>query len=107
VIRTFDFVSALRRMSVVVKRLKSTSMEVYAKGAPEVMADICERDSCVFLNSFGDDISFTDEVTSSTRLRGHALVLYEAWVPSNRYRGQEHRRTDVAKSSAAQKARLP
>ncbi|KAL4080351.1 hypothetical protein V8B97DRAFT_2020959 [Scleroderma yunnanense] len=45
VIRTFEFVSSLRRMSVVVKRLKSSSMEVYAKGAPEVMAEICERSS--------------------------------------------------------------
>ena len=56
-IRTFDFVSALRRMSVIVKRLKSTSMEIYVKGAPEVMVDICERDSCerireVFPGSF-------------------------------------------------------
>lgn len=33
-------------MSVIVKRLKSTSMEVYVKGAPEVMADICDPDSC-------------------------------------------------------------
>jgi magnesium-transporting ATPase (P-type) len=33
-------------MSVVVKRLKSSSMEIYVKGAPEVMTDICERDSC-------------------------------------------------------------
>jgi len=46
VIRTFDFVSALRRMSVVVKRLKSPTMEVYVKGAPEVMTDICDPDSC-------------------------------------------------------------
>lgn len=46
VIRTFEFVSALRRMSVIVKRLKSSSMEVYVKGAPEVMTDICEPDSC-------------------------------------------------------------
>ncbi|KAL0956491.1 hypothetical protein HGRIS_002636 [Hohenbuehelia grisea] len=45
VIRTFEFVSALRRMSVVVKRLRSSSMEVYVKGAPEVMVDICEPDS--------------------------------------------------------------
>ncbi|KAF8210382.1 hypothetical protein K438DRAFT_1809584 [Mycena galopus ATCC 62051] len=45
VIRTFEFVSALRRMSVVVKRLKSSSMEIYVKGAPEVMTDICEPDS--------------------------------------------------------------
>ncbi|ODN81649.1 hypothetical protein L202_02049 [Cryptococcus amylolentus CBS 6039] len=42
VIRTFDFVSALRRMSVIVKRLRSTSMEIYVKGAPEVMPDICD-----------------------------------------------------------------
>lgn len=45
-IRTFEFVSSLRRMSVVVKRLKSTSMEIYVKGAPEVMGDICASDSC-------------------------------------------------------------
>lgn len=32
-------------MSVVVKRLKSNSMEIYVKGAPEVMVDICEKDS--------------------------------------------------------------
>ncbi|GMK53976.1 hypothetical protein CspeluHIS016_0105620 [Cutaneotrichosporon spelunceum] len=45
VIRTFEFVSALRRMSVIVKRLKSTSMEIYCKGAPEVMHDICDPSS--------------------------------------------------------------
>ena len=46
VIRTFEFVSQLRRMSVIVRRLRSTSMEIYVKGAPEVMGDICDRDSC-------------------------------------------------------------
>ncbi|KAJ3514325.1 hypothetical protein NLJ89_g2444 [Agrocybe chaxingu] len=45
VIRTFDFVSTLRRMSVIVKRLRSTSMEIYVKGAPEVMVEICEKTS--------------------------------------------------------------
>ena len=49
VIRTFEFVSALRRMSVIVKRLKSTSMEIYVKGAPEVMGDICDKDSCKYV----------------------------------------------------------
>lgn len=33
-------------MSVIVRRLRSTSMEIYVKGAPEVMGDICDRDSC-------------------------------------------------------------
>lgn len=45
-IRTYDFVSSLRRMSVIVKRLKSTSMEIYVKGAPEVMPDVCDPSSC-------------------------------------------------------------
>lgn len=45
VIRTFDFVSSLRRMSVLVKKLKSSTVEAYVKGAPEVMVDICEKDS--------------------------------------------------------------
>ncbi|EIW82801.1 Ca-transporting ATPase [Coniophora puteana RWD-64-598 SS2] len=45
VIRTFEFVSGLRRMSVVVKRLRSSAMEVYVKGAPEVMSEICDRAS--------------------------------------------------------------
>ncbi|EAU91429.2 P-type ATPase [Coprinopsis cinerea okayama7 len=56
VIRTFEFVSALRRMSVIVKRLKSTSMEIYVKGAPEVMADICEPDS--FPQDYDDLLSY-------------------------------------------------
>ncbi|BGP33107.1 hypothetical protein JCM10296v2_004896 [Rhodotorula toruloides] len=43
VLRTFDFVSSLRRMSVLVKKLKSNSVEAYVKGAPEVMIDICDK----------------------------------------------------------------
>jgi magnesium-transporting ATPase (P-type) len=54
VIRTFEFVSQLRRMSVIVKRLRSTSMEIYVKGAPEVMADICDTDSCTLSRSADD-----------------------------------------------------
>ncbi|OWZ71730.1 hypothetical protein AYX14_02820 [Cryptococcus neoformans] len=56
VIRTFDFVSALRRMSVIVKRLKSTCMEVYVKGAPEVMPDICDPSS--FPHDYDDMLSY-------------------------------------------------
>ncbi|KDQ21478.1 hypothetical protein BOTBODRAFT_25926 [Botryobasidium botryosum FD-172 SS1] len=56
VIRTFEFVSALRRMSVIVKRLKSSSMEIYVKGAPEVMGEICEPDS--FPEDYNDLLSY-------------------------------------------------
>ncbi|KAG8788562.1 hypothetical protein FRC15_003443 [Serendipita sp. 397] len=45
VIRTFEFVSALRRMTVITKRLKSKSMEVYLKGAPEILHDVCDPTS--------------------------------------------------------------
>lgn len=31
---------------MIVKRLKSSSMEIYVKGAPEVMPDICNPASC-------------------------------------------------------------
>jgi magnesium-transporting ATPase (P-type) len=45
VIRTFDFVSSLRRMSVLVKKLKSQTVEVYVKGAPEALVEICDKDT--------------------------------------------------------------
>ena len=54
VIRTFEFMSSLRRMSVVVKRLKSTSMEIYVKGAPEVMGEICDKESCMCPSFFSE-----------------------------------------------------
>ena len=37
-------------MSVIVKRLKSTSMEIYVKGAPDMMNDICDKESCESLS---------------------------------------------------------
>ncbi|KAF8326561.1 uncharacterized protein EI90DRAFT_3069674 [Cantharellus anzutake] len=56
VIRIFDFVSSLRRMSVIVKRLKSTSMEIYVKGAPEVMSEIC--DPVTFPRDYDDLLNY-------------------------------------------------
>ncbi|ORY96317.1 hypothetical protein BCR43DRAFT_491482 [Syncephalastrum racemosum] len=45
IIHSFEFVSALRRMSVIIRRLASPSMEVLVKGAPEVMSEICLPES--------------------------------------------------------------
>lgn len=45
IIRTFDFASELRRMSVLVKKLKSSTIEAYVKGAPEAMIDICLKET--------------------------------------------------------------
>ncbi|KAI8352801.1 hypothetical protein B0O80DRAFT_427396 [Mortierella sp. GBAus27b] len=45
IIRCFEFVSSLRRMSVIVKRLHNPGMDVYVKGAPEAMIDICRKET--------------------------------------------------------------
>ncbi|KAF7728451.1 hypothetical protein EC973_006131 [Apophysomyces ossiformis] len=45
IIHSFEFMSALRRMSVIVRRLADPTMEVFVKGAPEVMKDICRADT--------------------------------------------------------------
>ncbi|KAK9469609.1 hypothetical protein V1512DRAFT_269183 [Lipomyces arxii] len=45
VIKSFEFVAQLRRMSVVVKRLRDLDMQVFVKGAPEIMPQICDPDS--------------------------------------------------------------
>ena len=45
VIKSFEFVSQLRRASVVVRQFGSPSGDVYVKGAPEAMKEICRPDS--------------------------------------------------------------
>lgn len=85
-------------MSVIVKRLKSNAMEVYVKGAPEVMADICENDSCMTLNY--SLLGEVDNVTDSpTGLRRSALLLHSSWLPCYCRRGKEHRRFVLDQSS--------
>ncbi|KAJ2719732.1 hypothetical protein GGI07_005032 [Coemansia sp. Benny D115] len=45
IIRTFDFSAALRRQSVVAKRLGVRYNEVYVKGAPEAVRELCYSDT--------------------------------------------------------------
>ncbi|RKP33686.1 hypothetical protein BJ085DRAFT_22433, partial [Dimargaris cristalligena] len=45
VIRSFEFLPSLRRMSVIVKAMQSPSMQVFVKGAPEVMLQICRPET--------------------------------------------------------------
>ncbi|KAI0224541.1 hypothetical protein L0F63_006932 [Massospora cicadina] len=45
VLNTFEFVASLRRMSVVVKRWRFPSVLLYTKGAPEVIATLCQPNS--------------------------------------------------------------
>ena len=45
VLKSFEFVSQLRRASVVVRQFGSKSGDVFVKGAPEAMKDICKPES--------------------------------------------------------------
>ncbi|KAK2749170.1 hypothetical protein FQN57_006785 [Myotisia sp. PD_48] len=45
VLRTFEFVSKLRRSGVVVRRARDQGVDVFVKGAPECMKDICVPES--------------------------------------------------------------
>ena len=45
VLKSFEFVSQLRRASVVVRQFGAQSGDIYVKGAPECMKDICRPDS--------------------------------------------------------------
>jgi cation-transporting ATPase 13A3/4/5 len=45
VLKTFEFVSQLRRASVIVRQFGEKSGDVYVKGAPEAMKDICRPES--------------------------------------------------------------
>jgi len=46
VVKSFEFVSQLRRASVVVRQFGARGVDVYVKGAPECMKDICRAESC-------------------------------------------------------------
>ncbi|KAF2181795.1 hypothetical protein K469DRAFT_752656 [Zopfia rhizophila CBS 207.26] len=45
VLKSFEFVSQLRRASVIVRQFGSPSGHIYVKGAPECMKDICRSES--------------------------------------------------------------
>lgn len=45
IVRQFPFSSALQRMSVVARRLGEKRMDAYTKGAPEVVASLCKKET--------------------------------------------------------------
>jgi len=46
-LRIFEFESSKRRMSVVVQKSGVKNLQVYVKGAPEIMSDICQPSTCI------------------------------------------------------------
>lgn len=53
VLKSFEFVSNLRRASVIVRAFGQQSGDVYVKGAPECMKEICTAESCENLPQLG------------------------------------------------------
>ncbi|OAL50930.1 hypothetical protein IQ07DRAFT_508291 [Pyrenochaeta sp. DS3sAY3a] len=56
VLKSFEFVSQLRRASVIVRQFGSKSGQVYVKGAPEVMKEICRKET--FPTDYEDLLAF-------------------------------------------------
>lgn len=48
VLKAFEFVSQLRRASVIVRNFGSPGCDIYVKGAPEMMGHICRPESCKY-----------------------------------------------------------
>ncbi|EPQ27111.1 uncharacterized protein PFL1_05393 [Pseudozyma flocculosa PF-1] len=87
VLRTFEFVSSLRRMSVIVKRLKSQSMEVFVKGAPEVMSDICDPDS--FPADYNDLLSYYTKHGYRVIACAGKTMAGMSWIKAQRMRREQ------------------
>ncbi len=87
VLRTFDFVSQLRRMSVVVKRLKSDSMEVFVKGAPEVMSDICLPES--FPSDYDDLLAYYTKHGYRVIACAGKSIKGMSWIKAQRLRREQ------------------
>lgn len=61
IVRQFPFSSALQRMSVVARLLGEKRMNAYTKGAPEVVASLCKKETgevCSALGALGNALPF-------------------------------------------------
>lgn len=56
VLKLFEFVSQLRRMSVIVRTFGQQSGDIYAKGAPECMREICRPES--FPSDYDEQLAY-------------------------------------------------
>ncbi|KAI0852262.1 hypothetical protein F5Y00DRAFT_227703 [Daldinia vernicosa] len=87
VLRSFEFVSQLRRASVIVRAFGQQSGNIYVKGAPECMRDICRPDS------FPDDY---EELLSYYTHKGYRVIACAtrhikklSWVKSQKMKRED------------------
>ncbi|KAK6350682.1 hypothetical protein TWF718_003867 [Orbilia javanica] len=87
VFKSFEFVSQLRRASVIVKQFGEPGCDIYVKGAPECMAEICNPES------FPEDY---DELLAYYTHRGFRVIACAAknikklsWVKAQKMKRDE------------------
>ncbi|TRX95337.1 hypothetical protein FHL15_003668 [Xylaria flabelliformis] len=87
VLRSFEFVSQLRRASVIVRGFGQQQGDIYVKGAPECMRDICRPES------FPDDY---EELLSYYTHKGYRVIACAtkhlkklSWVKSQKMKREE------------------
>ncbi|KAI0199076.1 hypothetical protein F4808DRAFT_434112 [Astrocystis sublimbata] len=87
VLRSFEFVSHLRRASVIVRGFGQQQGDIYVKGAPECMRDICRPES------FPEDY---DELLSHYTHQGYRVIACArkhlkrlSWVKSQKIKREE------------------
>ncbi|EWC45057.1 hypothetical protein DRE_06196 [Drechslerella stenobrocha 248] len=87
VFKSFEFVSQLRRASVIVKQFGESGCDIYVKGAPECMADICKS------GSFPED--YDDQLAHYTH-RGFRVIACAtksikklSWVKAQKMKREE------------------
>ncbi|KAI0408156.1 hypothetical protein F4802DRAFT_605184 [Xylaria palmicola] len=87
VLRSFEFVSQLRRASVIVRGFGQQRGDIYVKGAPECMRDICRPES------FPDDY---DELLSYYTHKGYRVIACATkhlkkltWVKSQKMKRED------------------
>ncbi|XXH00267.1 D-3-phosphoglycerate dehydrogenase 2 [Hypoxylon texense] len=87
ILRSFEFVSQLRRASVIVRAFGQQSGDIYVKGAPECMRDICRPES------FPGDY---DELLSYYTHKGYRVIACAtkhmkklSWVKSQKMKRDE------------------
>ncbi|KAI3323123.1 hypothetical protein HD806DRAFT_498036 [Xylariaceae sp. AK1471] len=87
VLRSFEFVSQLRRASVIVRGFGQQRGDIYVKGAPECMRDICRPES------FPDDY---DDLLSYYTHKGYRVIACAtkhikklSWIKSQKMKREE------------------
>lgn len=69
IVRQFPFSSTLQRMSVVARLLGEKCMDAYMKGAPEVVASLCKKETGEMTICL-----FTAEFSNSTKTDVHHFI---------------------------------